>query len=84
VHPLIIRFFFTHNVIKTGTSFTGNKKHNNPNPFNSAQLGCIKKRNLGEIMCDNTNILLVKDNVFVQSSPELDCKKAFRLNLGIF
>jgi hypothetical protein len=78
------RFFFTHNPLSNGSTFTGNKKLNNPHPFTSDQLANLKVRNLGDIMCDNTQLEMTRENVFVQTSSELDCKSNSKLNLRLF
>jgi hypothetical protein len=78
------QFFFTHNPLSNRSTFTGNTKMNNPHPFNSDQLANLKVRNLGNIMCDNTRLQMPRENVFVQTSPELDCKSNSKLNLRRF
>ena len=66
------RFFFTH---QAGT---------NPSTFSPDQMVLLMQRNLGEIMCDNTDLEFVKENVFLQDSTEVPCSEAFKLNLEFF
>ena len=56
-------FFFTHGQDKDVR-----------NPFSTAQQEHLMKRNLGDIICDNTDLLKVTENVFMVGSQEVDCE----------
>lgn len=66
------RFFFTHE----GDEIA--------NPFTVDQLKNIRKRNLGDIICDNTKLRTVKENVFLSFSPQLECGNHHKLDLELF
>ncbi len=69
------RFFFTH---ATG----------HPSPFTPAQLDNIRKRHLGDILCDHTGnpgIKNIKKNVFVFGDDDnMSCDEKTELNLSLF
>ena len=64
------RFFFTHCDQHGG--------------FTSNQLRALRQRNLGDIICDNTDIPLFADNVFLQNRPLRSCRSNFKLNIKDF
>lgn len=64
------RFFFTNTA--------------GPNPFNHAQKDMLRKRNLAEILCDNTDIEALPKMALKRNSPLLHCKDAFQLDLSAF
>merc|ERR1712018_84960 len=63
------RFFFTHN--------------QNPNPFTPEQMANINSRNLGDIICDNTDIKEMRKNVFIYKSDTFQCEKNAKLDLNL-
>ena len=68
------RFFFTHRdsaTVKTAG-------------FNNRQLRNLKGRRLGDILCDNTEFVLSKANVFLQGKLDLACCSINKLDLSLF
>ena len=64
------RYFFTH----SGQSGS----------MSTLQVGNLKSRTLGDIICDNTGILQVKENVFLVGSRPKACVNRNRLNTRLF
>ncbi|XP_059084995.1 lactoperoxidase-like [Tigriopus californicus] len=64
------RFFFTN---KAG-----------PHPFDHAQQDMLRKRNLADIFCDNTDIQVLPKMALKRNSPSLRCEDAFQLDLERF
>ncbi len=63
----------------------------NPYPFNIRQLQNLMSRDLGDIMCDNTGLPFVRENVFRTDSRLVSCGRRYawirqhsKLNLGLF
>ncbi len=57
----------------------------NPNPFSPAQLGALRARRLGDIICDNTVVKRVSSNVFLDTGRlDVPCGQHNRLDLGTF
>lgn len=54
------------------------------NPFTVGQQQNILRRNLGDIICDNTNIANVRDNVFMAGSAPLRCGDHAKLDIDLF
>ena len=73
---------------KLGDRFFFNRKPGKDSIFqkimSDQQLQEIRKRTLGSIICDNTNIRRVRKNVFSLTSPMINCQETSSLNLGIF
>lgn len=65
------RFFFTH----AGTA---------PWNFNPAQISHLARRNLGDIICDNTELPETRLNVFDATSPWRPCSQRVPLNIDLF
>ena len=68
------RFFFTHRTseaLKTPG-------------FNNRQLNNLKGRRLGDILCDNTEFEMSKQNVFLQGKLDLPCCSINKLDLSLF
>ena len=63
------RFFFT--------------SQGNPHPFNSLQLQAIQNRKLSGILCDNTDLVKVLENVFDSSSNFCPCDKLGEMDLDL-
>ncbi|QQP38046.1 Peroxidasin -like protein [Caligus rogercresseyi] len=64
------RYFFTHKG-QTGS-------------FTTAQITNIKTRTLGQIICDNTDIPMVRANVFRMSSKFISCPRRSTLDIKLF
>ncbi len=64
------RFFFTHS--------------DQAGAFNNEQLDQLRVRNLGDIICDNTDIPEVRDNVFLQRCGTRLCGNHNKLNITLF
>ena len=71
------RFFFN-NILGEDASGTGQTQ------FSEAQIANIRQRHLGNIMCDNTNIAEVSENVFRLDAPRMTCPEASTLDLSLF
>ena len=56
----------------------------NPNFPKSDELTFFKARNLGDIICDNTAISTMRNNVFVSNSPTFGCGSNAKLDLNLF
>ncbi len=88
------RFFYTHNPDEGAgrRDPAGNvyRTARNPNPFSRTQLRAIRQRNLGDIICDNSNLKMTLKNSFVFGSGWLNCGRGGsgtphnRLNLRLF
>lgn len=61
------RFFFTNSA--------------NPFPFSQTEKDILRKRNLAEILCDNTDIKILPKMALKRNSPMLKCEDAFQLDL---
>lgn len=64
------RFFFTHS--------------DQAGSFTDEQLNNLRVRNLGDIICDNTDIPEVRDNVFLQRCGTKLCGNHNKLDLSLF
>lgn len=64
------RFFFTHS--------------NQVGSFSDEQLANLRLRNLGDIICDTTDIPEVRDNVFLQRCGVKSCGNHNKLNIRLF
>ena len=68
------RYFFTH---KEDADLA-------THPFTLEQMNNLMNRNLGDILCDNTNIRTVRDNVFLIGGMEVTCPTDSTLDLNLF
>jgi len=64
------RFFFTHD--------------HQVGSFSTAQLSQLRKRTLRDIICENTEIVKTRENVFLLHGEMLDCTNIHTLDLTIF
>ena len=72
------RFFFDNILREDLIAVTGQKQ------FTDAQIANLRKRNLGDIMCDNTGIVKVSENVFRLDAPRMQCPDESTLDLSLF
>ena len=73
-HHFSYLFFYSHpDVAKKGYS---------PKEFSAKQVETLMKRTLGDIICDNTEINEVAENVFLQDSPRAPCPKKSTLSMA--
>ena len=66
------RFFFTHSA------------PHHPHPFTEDQKKLIKARNMGDIICDTTQLSEVRENVFLLESPFKSCEQSTKLDVEAF
>ena len=64
------RFFFTHD--------------NQIGSFSSTQLSQLRKRTLRDIICENTEIVKTRENVFLLTGEMLDCSNIQPMDMTIF
>ena len=56
----------------------------NPNPFSGHQIANIETRKLGDIICDNTGLKMISEEVFLVNSPLKECEINNKLNIELF
>ena len=66
----LFRFFFTH---KEG-----------PQAFTKQQVKLLKKRKIGDIICDNTNMTTINTNVFRIDSDQKSCEETVAIDVNDF
>lgn len=68
------RYFFTHGPNAASTT----------HPFTLDQMNNLLSRNLGDILCDNTAISKVREDVFKLGSLDVECPNTSTLELDLF